>query len=369
MKGVQNKHLHSLTVLRFFAAFMVFGFHFFSFPDEYVYLNRLFQRGSFGVDFFFLLSGFVLGYSYFQKFNNPTHQFSLKKFFISRFARIAPVYYLALALSVPLFFYELSRMSELDKSHAWSTIPLSLTFLQSYSGLEITQNSWNIPSWTLSVELFFYLIFPFLSYRILKSKRINTILIILFGINICFAFLQEMLPGTIEIAGISFKTAWAHLPFYHLPQFLIGNCLASLYLKKINLKKHFAWMGFIFFSTLTFCFMLVPSVGIHQSGHPIIVTCFAGFILFSAFVDQYISKFLPATLILLGEASYSLYILQAPIKLLLQQTWSKVLHMPNVLGFQYAIYLATIAVLFSVMSYKFVELPLKDRFINLFSKN
>ena len=67
-----NKQLNTLTIARFFAAFMVLGYHFFSFPKDYNFLNQFFSKGSLGVDFFFILSGFVLGLRYSHDFKNNT---------------------------------------------------------------------------------------------------------------------------------------------------------------------------------------------------------------------------------------------------------------------------------------------------------
>jgi peptidoglycan/LPS O-acetylase OafA/YrhL len=163
------------------------------------------------------------------------------------------------------------------------------------------------------------------------------------------------------------QTAWRNFPLYHLPQFLIGNCLVHIYLNHVKLKFKFALSGFLIFgilSGLRFTNILFK----HEifSGNTYVVISFSGLILFSAFIDKYINKSIPGLLVLFGEASYSLYILQSPLKLFFQQIWSKVFKISFVDGFFYAIYLSVGAILVSIVSYKFFEIPGRKKIISIF---
>jgi peptidoglycan/LPS O-acetylase OafA/YrhL len=367
-KNAQLKHLHILTCLRFFAAFLVLGFHFFNFSNNYNFLNVIFQRGYLGVDFFFILSGFVLAYSYYDKINTKNHQFIKKDFFINRCSRILPIYYLALLFSIPAFIRNISLLPSSEKAFSWITIPLTLLFLQSFSGLQLTQNSWNIPSWSLSVELFFYAIFPFFSYPIIKSKNTKTLIIFFFLLNIICAEVAYHLPTSISLFGHHFITAWRNLPFFHLPQFLIGNCLAILFINNQNLNSLKTFTGLFFFGAFVFILFNYPlDKTVILSGNPIVVLTFSGFILFSACSNHYFDIYLPKLLILFGEASFSLYIMQAPSKLVLQQIWSKIFKQTESEGFLYAGYLTICMIAISVVIFKFLENPLRCKFRNSLS--
>lgn len=366
-KNKPLQQIRTLTIMRFFAAFMVFGFHFFNFPKNFVVLNGAFHRGFLGVDFFFLLSGFVLAYSYYDNITNGQVKFSKKIFFTRRLARILPVYYLALLLAIPSFLYELKKIPHTEKLFSLTTIPLSLTFLQSYSGLAITQNLWNVPAWSLSVELFFYMIFPYISLRVIKSANVKKYLLVLILLNILTNFIATKIPSSVNLFGLVFHTAWRNFPLYHLPQFLIGNCLALVYLKYDKLTMKSSGIGFLIFAILssimftTFCFNQEIF-----SGNTYVVIAFSGLILYSAFLDKYITLFLPDVFVLLGEASYSLYILQSPLKLLLQQVWSNVLKISYVDGFLFALYLSTGAIISSILTYKYFEVWARKKVISIF---
>jgi peptidoglycan/LPS O-acetylase OafA/YrhL len=140
--------LKALTSIRFFAAMHVVLFH----MQVGVHVSRVplvanFMASGFtGVTLFFVLSGFILAYNY-PEVRRP------KEFWIARFARIYPVYALSLGLS-------LLRPVVWHAPHPVAGLLLDFGLLQ----------AWWIPlfsainsaAWTLSVEAFFYAMFPVL---------------------------------------------------------------------------------------------------------------------------------------------------------------------------------------------------------------
>src|SRR5467141_2329448 len=98
--------LPALTSLRFFAAFHVVIFHFqamqiFIGP---AWFQKLSSIGYAGVSFFFVLSGFILVYTY------EGRPMVLKNFWRARFARIYPAYAFSLLVTAPFFFYAVFTM-------------------------------------------------------------------------------------------------------------------------------------------------------------------------------------------------------------------------------------------------------------------
>lgn len=100
----ERPQLAALTSLRFWAAFYVLAFHyagtFFNVPAK----SGIVSLGYTGVTFFFMLSGFILAYNY--SLTNFTDRSKLFDYFISRFARIYPVYVLSLLVSLPYFLVD-----------------------------------------------------------------------------------------------------------------------------------------------------------------------------------------------------------------------------------------------------------------------
>ncbi|MEM7478835.1 MAG: acyltransferase [Planctomycetota bacterium] len=145
-----------LTSLRFFAAFFVYAFHVRAFVyPEIDELTGFISYGYIWVDFFFLLSGFVLAYNYSQRLSSK----SLLKFFVARIARIYPVHIVTLLLSVLLFVFAFFLgISYKSESADLATIPAQLMLVHAWGFFD--HKSLNEPSWSISAEWFAYLFFP-----------------------------------------------------------------------------------------------------------------------------------------------------------------------------------------------------------------
>ncbi|ERT14322.1 acyltransferase family protein [Photorhabdus temperata] len=95
-----NHHLLSLTSLRFFAAFFVLLSHLGYLKDSDYFSWLFVYNGYIGVTFFFILSGFVLAYSYEEKMNRK--EISKRNFFVARIARIYPLHILTFIIFLPI---------------------------------------------------------------------------------------------------------------------------------------------------------------------------------------------------------------------------------------------------------------------------
>src|SRR5579864_7801332 len=93
--------LPALTSLRFFAALHVFVFHMYAMKIASTagWTRQISSIGYVGVSFFFVLSGFILVYTY------AGRQFSAAEFWRARFARTYPAYLFSLLFTAPFFFY------------------------------------------------------------------------------------------------------------------------------------------------------------------------------------------------------------------------------------------------------------------------
>ncbi len=111
------------------------------------------------VGFFFLISGFILAYNYADR---PT--LSLRRFYVARFSRVYPVYFLVLVLSIPFLFEEWKAHTRGDFFAGLLLTPLCL---QGWSPKLAT--FWNTVGWTLPAELMLYLAFPWI-LRFLKTR-------------------------------------------------------------------------------------------------------------------------------------------------------------------------------------------------------
>ena len=151
------KHrLDALTGLRFLAAAAVALAHL---PRMHVdptltrTTRRMLAEGGAGVPFFFVLSGFVLAYSYHDRLARPSGR-ELARYVLSRFARIWPVYLLSLVL-IALWPIGPAPASA-------GTVVSNLLLVQSWPPTTTVPVFFNPVAWSLSVEVAFYVALPVL---------------------------------------------------------------------------------------------------------------------------------------------------------------------------------------------------------------
>ena len=152
-----SRNLPRLTSLRFFAAFAVFLFHVDRLGIGWG-LAKLFEWGYTGVTFFFVLSGFVLAWSF-----GP--HVSARTFWRRRVARIVPVYVVVTLVAVPL-------LAPMADSFRPGVLVADLLGVQAWSPDTTVVYGLNKASWSLSVEMFFYAVFPLVAVMLwLRSRR------------------------------------------------------------------------------------------------------------------------------------------------------------------------------------------------------
>ena len=140
----------NLDGLRFICIFMVMWHHFTPFP----YLEQWmgFRRGFMGVDFFFVLSGFLITTLLLRE-ASETGRISLRNFYLRRILRIVPVYFFVVTC-VSLYFIGVKGRTELLELLPFYYLFLSNFLLDHIPLLTIT--------WSLSVEEQYYMLWPLL---------------------------------------------------------------------------------------------------------------------------------------------------------------------------------------------------------------
>ncbi len=147
-------YFNGLDALRFIAAFAVLIFHssqwyHYKFDTPFkMFLHNL----PVAVDFFFMLSGFLIIYLLLVE-KQTTGTISLKNFYIRRFLRIFPLYYLIILIAY-LYLQDGTHVAWNKFMYFWGNFWL------------IKQNAWTLsalnPLWSISIEEHFYLFIPFL---------------------------------------------------------------------------------------------------------------------------------------------------------------------------------------------------------------
>lgn len=207
--------VESLTGLRWFAAFGVFAFH----ANQILPLpviGEVLRFGDAGVTFFYVLSGFVLTWSF-----SPT--VGLRTFWWRRFARVWPM--LPLSLLIAWFCFHQTF------SGSWKQSVLGLTLLESWTHPPAHLIA-NPVSWSVSCEAFFYLLFPFLVRPVLRLERRG--LALLAGILLVFEWAYWYIALDFVPAGDDYWVVLSWLvrfPPYRLTEFVLGMVVAAALLR------------------------------------------------------------------------------------------------------------------------------------------
>jgi peptidoglycan/LPS O-acetylase OafA/YrhL len=185
---MKTQYLSNLTPLRGIAALLTVIFHvdlmlggggglLIKFKDSLL-LTRMYLM----VDFFFVLSGFIMLHVYGQWFNESTRGSDFKRFTIARFARVYPLHFVTLIYCVVLKVVftaasgiDNSPMSAISNNYA--TIPSHLLLIHSMNVNEWF--TWNNASWSISTEWWMYMLFPFLVKPFSKLTSIGRAIIVL----------------------------------------------------------------------------------------------------------------------------------------------------------------------------------------------
>jgi peptidoglycan/LPS O-acetylase OafA/YrhL len=145
--------IEQLTFTRFIAALLIVIFHYGLDILPFNLNRQMFSGANVGVSYFFVLSGFVMIIAYHKK-----QRISAFEYLRNRFARIYPLYMLALLLFLAYRMVGTNVPIRIDE------VVLSSFMIQSWiPGKALLLN---FPGWTLSVELFFYVSVPLLFSRI-----------------------------------------------------------------------------------------------------------------------------------------------------------------------------------------------------------
>ncbi|MFG2111613.1 acyltransferase family protein [Streptomyces sp. NPDC048718] len=199
-----------MTGLRWFAAFGVFLFHARGYFAESKGAYELAALGYEGVPFFFVLSGFIMAWV-----ARPSD--SAPHYYARRFARIWPLLAVTTALTVGMM-------------KAWWHVPVSgadiawtLTFGQAWTtGHFMTMN---VVTWTLSVEAFFYLVFPPLLWLLLR--RSSRALLAVAGLCVLTTAGTRVAAALLERPAEVERLLYASPPAL-TPMFVVGVCAGLL---------------------------------------------------------------------------------------------------------------------------------------------
>lgn len=273
---------------------------------ESSWLSAIMNEGASGVQFFYIASAITLCMSWAARKSNELHP--IRNFYLRRVFRIAPMFYLAIALFLILNGTKASYFS--PNGISWWFVPATALFLHGFHPETI--NSVVPGGWSVAVEMTFYLVFPFL----MCIRKFYYFLILLM---VCI-FLQQY---NAKVSSYIFEyddkqkyliDGFAFFNFFsQLPVFIIGIMSYMFLAKNKTVDLKVALLGGVAFLALSVEFW--NSYQSFVSHHVIAGGMFAIFAIFLAYNPWKI--FVNRLTVFLGRLSFSMYLVHiAVLKLL-----------------------------------------------------
>lgn len=232
----RTRQLPALTSLRFVAALQVVAFHyanaFFTTPPP-----GFVRVGFSGVTFFFLLSGFILAYTY--EHEDFSAAPARRHFLVARVARIYPILLLSLAAALPGFIAGFLHHADTLRLPALAFAAVLLAPLSLQAWVPGASCALNCSTWSISTEFFFYALFPLLAPLVARRPGRWLVLALLYWAltcAACMALWARFGGGESLILGASgsdgsylLKQAIKYFPPARLAEFVLGMALFALW--------------------------------------------------------------------------------------------------------------------------------------------
>lgn len=309
----KNQYLDILQLFRGTAALMVVLHHTigsikYYHKMQYPFLDYIAYLGKFGVDFFFVLSGFIITYSVYYKYNEPN---SFGNYIKNRLVRIY-IPYLPIGIFMLLIYTFLPGFSNSNRDISTLT---SLTLIP-YGNPALSV------AWTLSFELLFYLLF---SISFFSKKGWNWFVLLWFTAIIFFT-----------------HTTFASLPFLKIPffrtlfspyniEFILGFVLAEVVVRKLKTSTLLLFLVLILaFLSFFYCTFNNLKFFTHDVNILFSIVAFLSIFIAIRIPNFKISK--ASVMMMVGNATYSIYLIHNFLQMILIRFFPKITTIIGVLA-------------------------------------
>ena len=291
-----------INCLRGLAILMVIVFHCTANFEALEPFHRIIIYGQMGVQLFFVISAYTLCLSY-ERRRDEKH--SVINFYLRRFFRIAPMYYLGILIyfSVRVFIFHQSK-GNIVGDYTWQHVLANIFFIH---GFYAAANNNIVPGgWSIGTEMAFYVIFPLLYYVYEKIRLVHRWHIIIAILSAGIIQLLTFELGRLTPQSLGNNSFYYYSIFNQLPVFLTGISgywmMKELGDKLLKFKK-----------MIPVLFVVLCLFSVARFEHHFLTTISPFISAVSFFLLIPILKFYPqlqlSFLAKIGENSYSMYIL------------------------------------------------------------
>lgn len=344
------KYYPEIDGLRALAVLFVIFYHL-----DFSFNNAIhFKNGFFGVDIFFVISGYLITLIILKELYE-TKNFSFLLFYERRIRRIIPLFLVVgLITSIPAWFFMLpSDFILLSKSFLSSSFFFSNFYFYEITTDYFARESELIPflhTWSLSIEEQYYLITPLILFILFKYKEkfLLPVLFLLFFLSLDNAYNIAYSEKNFDYFFYSF--------FSRFWEILTGSIIA-ITKKKFKIKKDILTKSIPVISIVfVFVIIFVPDVkNDNYINYLFLLILFTAIFIYFSENNDFASKLLSSPpFVFIGLLSYSLYLWHYPII-----SFYHIIPGHYFLSSKYLVLLAILSI--SLFSYSFIEKPFRKR--------
>jgi peptidoglycan/LPS O-acetylase OafA/YrhL len=338
-----------IDTLRGLAALYVFFYHLALLPNPDLavpfWAKRIVNAGGTGVTLFFVVSAFTLCYSMRARSDGPNPVY---EFYVRRAFRIVPLFYAWIVISLIRdgYFY--------NAQHSIGEVLLSSFFV--FNLIPGKEAGFVWASWTLGVEMLFYLVFPLIFHMITDYRRALVFFLLSIAASQAFQYLLPYLQISGELAD-----RYYHFSFLHqLPNFAAGVLVFYLYESFIKDKEIDRSWGMVLLGLFVFLYATLLSGKLNVIMDPLYWQGITyGCLLLGLSIFPWkiaVNKFT----IFLGLISYSVYLSHTTVIVASKPIYSKIYSFGMSTSLEFlssAFIILGIVLLVSYVSYRLIEEP------------
>ncbi len=356
VEAVKFKHIPALDGIRGIAILMVMIYHLIALVPE---LNSIAKGGFLGVDVFFVLSGFLITSILIREYEEHG-QINLKKFYLRRFLRLIPAFWIFL-ICIYFFGNYLLPPDRAKTIYTYNNLFYAFSYLMNWHGAFDGLTGILTHTWSLAVEEQFYIIWSLILFTVFAEKTKRNQIFILTSILILGLILWRLFRLYISTSTLTLY----YSTDTRIDSLLIGCAAAMIYSWRLLPEKFYVSRQFNFLALASLVTIFIMLQGFDKFDPllycgPISIFAMAVAIMILWILNR--QRSLPKTILeikplrWLGQISYGLYLWHGPFYEFGKKMFESV-PVQIIVG-------VGLALIVSTISFYFIEKP----FLNLKSK-
>lgn len=354
-----KRHFQILDALRGVAAIVVVLFHVLEIYSNGDHTKQFINHGYLAVDFFFMLSGYVMAHAYDDRWNTMT----LKDFFKRRIIRLHPMIILGMTIGALCFFFQESpifpKIADTSLGKLMFVMLIGFTLIPLPPSMDI--RGWNEmhplngPAWSLFLEYIANILHALILRKL--SKLILSIFVLIAAVALIHLAVTS--PTGDIIGGWSIEPEQLRIGFTRL----LFPYMAGMLLRRL-IKPDEGKNTFLLCSSLLILILSIPRIGGHdnlwQNGlfDSLSIILVFPLIIYLGATGEVKSKFSEKVCTFLGDISYPIYIIHFPFAYVFY-AWVVKNNIPMLQGTFVGIGLLIFTIILSYASLKLYDEPVR----------